>query len=40
MSIGFDDVIAGGQLRVGTGLCPPIKEGDTKIKGKTFTYEK
>ena len=36
MSIGFDDVIAGGQLRVGTGLCPPIKEGDTKINGSAM----
>ena len=36
MSIGFDDVIAGGQLRVGTGLCPPIKEGDYKINGSAM----
>ena len=28
MSIGLDDLIVGGQFRVGTGLCPPIKEGD------------
>ena len=33
MSIGLDDLIVGGQLRVGTGLCPPIKEGDIKING-------
>ena len=34
MSIGFDDVIAGGQLRVGgVSLVPPIKEGDEKING-------
>ena len=29
MATGLDDLIVGGQLRVGTGLCPPIKEGDT-----------
>ena len=33
MSIGVDDLIVGGQFRVGTGLCPPIKEGDPKING-------
>ena len=33
MSIGLDDLIVGGQFRVGTGLCPPIKEGDPKING-------
>ena len=33
MSIGFDDCIVGGQLRVGTGYCAPIKEGDYKING-------
>ena len=33
MSIGFDDCIVGGQLRVGTGYCAPIKEGDLKING-------
>ena len=33
MAIGFDDIIVGGQLRVGAGLCPPIKEGDTRING-------
>ena len=33
MSIGFDDCIVGGQLRVGTGYCAPIKEGDFKING-------
>ena len=37
MSIGFDDVIAGGQLRVGgVSLCPPIKEGDYKINGSAM----
>ena len=29
----MDDCIVGGQIRIGTGLCPPIKEGDTKING-------
>jgi hypothetical protein len=33
MSMGFDDLIVGGQLRVGTGYCAPIKEGDYKING-------
>ena len=31
--MGFDDLIVGGQLRVGTGYCAPIKEGDYKING-------
>ena len=29
----MDDCIVGGQLRVGTGLVPAIKEGDQKING-------
>ena len=33
MACGMDDVIVGGQLRVGTGLVPAIKEGDEKING-------
>ena len=33
MAMGFDDLIVGGQLRVGTGYCAPIKEGDFKING-------
>ena len=33
MTMGFDDLIVGGQLRVGTGYCAPIKEGDFKING-------
>ena len=33
MSWNFDDLVVGGQLRVGTGICPPIKEGDVKING-------
>ena len=35
MSMGFDDLIVGGQLRVGAGYVPPIKEGDEKINGST-----
>ena len=31
--MGFDDLSVGGQLRVGTGYCAPIKEGDYKING-------
>jgi hypothetical protein len=33
MAMGFDDLIVGGQLRVGAGFVPPIKEGDEKING-------
>ena len=33
MSFNMDDVQVGGQLRIGTGICPPIKEGDYKING-------
>ena len=33
MSLSFDDIQVGGQLRVGTGYCAPIKEGDFKING-------
>ena len=40
MTMNFDDLNCGGQLRVGTGVVPAIKEGDTKIKNKTFTYAK
>ena len=29
----MDDCIVGGQIRIGTGLCPPIKEGDFRING-------
>ena len=32
----FDDVNVGGQLKVGTGIVPAIKEGDTKINGSAF----
>ena len=33
MSWGFDDISCGGQLQVGTGLVPAIKQGDEKING-------
>ena len=33
MSVGWDDVQVGGQLRVGTGIVNAIKEGDEKING-------
>ena len=33
MSWNFDDLVIGGQLRVGTGIVPAIKEGDEKING-------
>ena len=36
MTWGMDDCVVGGQLRVGTGLCPPIKEGDYRINGSGF----
>ena len=29
----FDDVVIGGQLKVGVGVCPPINEGDKRING-------
>jgi hypothetical protein len=32
----FPDVNIGGQLKVGTGIVPAIKEGDTKINGSAF----
>ena len=32
MARGMDDCIVGGQIRIGTGLVPAIKEGDVKIK--------
>ncbi len=33
MAQNFDDIVVGGQLRVGVGICPAIKEGDFKING-------
>ena len=32
----FDDVNVGGQLKVGTGACPPINEGLRKINGSAL----
>ena len=32
----FDDVNIGGQLKVGTGVCPAIKEGRQKINGSAL----
>ena len=37
MSWNFDDLVIGGQLRVGTGIVAAIKEGDTKINGSMFS---
>lgn len=36
MSFTQDDVNVGGQLKVGTGIVPAIKEGDQKINGSAF----
>ena len=36
MSFNLDDVQVGGQLRVGTGICNPINEGDYKINGSAL----
>tara|TARA_A100001015_G_C15037820_1_gene737481 strand:+ start:3246 stop:4139 length:894 start_codon:yes stop_codon:yes gene_type:complete len=33
MSLNLDDVVIGGQLKVGVGICPPINEGDKRING-------
>ena len=32
----FDDVNIGGQVKVGTGVCPAIKEGNQKINGSVL----
>ena len=32
----FDDVNIGGQLKVGTGVCPAIKEGAQAINGSAL----
>ena len=32
----FDDINCGGQLRVGTGVVPSIKEGNNKINGSMY----
>ena len=36
MTMNFDDINCGGQLRVGTGVVPAIKEGDQKINGSMY----
>ena len=36
MSCGFDDLNIGGQLKVGQGFVPAIKEGNSKINGSAF----
>ncbi len=36
MSFNLDDVNIGGQLKVGTGICPAIKEGNSKINGSAL----
>jgi hypothetical protein len=36
MSFGFDDMNIGGQLKVGQGFVPAIKEGNSKINGSAF----
>ncbi len=36
MSFGFDDMNVGGQLKVGQGFVPAIKEGNSKINGSAF----
>ena len=36
MSINFDDVQVGGTLRVGTGVCPAVKDGDEGINGAIY----
>ena len=33
MSLNLDDVVIGGQLKVGVGICPPINAGDKRING-------
>ena len=32
----FDDVNIGGQLKIGTGVVPAIKEGDERINGSMY----
>ena len=36
MSLNFDDLNIGGQLKVGTGICPTTGEGATKINGSAM----
>ena len=36
MSYNLDDVNIGGQLKVGTGIVPAVKEGDERINGSMY----
>ena len=36
MYLNLDDLVIGGQLKVGVGVCPPINEGDKRINGSMF----
>ena len=36
MTMNFDDLNVGGQLKVGTGIVPAIKEGNQKINGSIY----
>ena len=36
MSFNLDDVNTGGQLKVGTGICPATGEGATKVNGSAM----
>ena len=36
MSFNLDDVNIGGQLKVGTGIVPAVKEGDERINGSMY----
>ena len=36
MSMNLDDVQIGGTLRVGTGVCPAVKDGDEGINGAVY----
>ena len=36
MSFNLDDLQIGGTLRVGTGVCPAVKDGDEGINGAVY----
>ena len=36
MTMNFDDLNVGGQLKIGTGIVPAIKEGNQKINGSMY----
>jgi len=36
MSLNFDDLNIGGQLKVGTGIVPSLGEGDKKVNGSIY----